>query len=77
MRRVWGNISVNEEYGYAEGVVFTPEGIVEVFTHVGDGVRQITLLRMVKKGFVYAERIEKKYSVRGLSVVAHRFAKKV
>jgi hypothetical protein len=61
------------EHEFYEGCVFTPLGIVWVYSQ--GGKRPWTLLQIVKNGRVIERQIKKAYSARGLSIIAHRFIK--
>jgi hypothetical protein len=69
--RPWGGISQNKEDGYAEGVVFTPNGIVDVYSQDGD---PHTVLRVVIDGRLHQRNIHKAYTKRGLVTLATRYA---
>lgn len=72
INRVWKHPA-----GYLEGCVFTPSGIVNVYSQGGDSEVPSTNLDFVWEGRLYSRRIDKRYSRRGLVTVAHRYAEEI
>lgn len=77
--KVFSSVSTNNEWNFEDGIIFTPQGIVHVYSQ-GDkekNHKQSTFLRMIYKGRMYLQRRKKRYSKRGLAIIAGKFAREV
>lgn len=75
--RTFAHTQQNKTYGYIEGVVFTPFGIVHVISQgIADG-RDLTTVKFVKDEQMYTHESYKKYKETGLAVLAGKFIRQV
>lgn len=84
--KVFGARSSVEQHGdaeggyYYDGAVFTPDGIVLVYSqgwHTGGRLKPASTFRVVVRGREYAEVHDHAYTPRALAVIARRFARKI
>lgn len=63
---------------YWIGSVITPVGIVEVYAQSSErNGGSFTTLRVVKSGYAHERRYPRTHTDRGLTIIAHRFAKEI
>ena len=75
---VWSNITFDKEWHYFTGTVFTPLGMIDVYSQDSfRGSNPSTTLRFTYKGRMYHRYINRAYTARGLAILAHRFAKEI
>jgi hypothetical protein len=72
LNRVWRHPS-----GYLEGCVITEHGIVAAYSQGGENESASTNLQFVWEGRLYSRSIEKRYTARGLVMLANRYARDV
>jgi hypothetical protein len=63
--------------GYFEGCVFTPNGIVNVYSQGGESETPSTNLDFVWEGRLHSRRIPRRFTRRGLVTVANRYAEEI
>lgn len=68
-------ITHEKEYDYLDGVVYTPLGIVSVYSQGDAKHRKFSSFRCILNGEYYLATVMKRYSKLGLSRVAHKFIK--
>ncbi len=79
MQNTFSSISTNKEWNYEDGIVFTPHGIVHVYSQ-GDEEkkhRPHTYIRFVYQGRMHIRTLNKKYTRRGLAIMAGKFIREV
>lgn len=69
--------SISNSNGYSEGVVFTPNGIVQVYSQGNENVVSNTTLQFVHNGMCYTRNFNRRYSCRYLKTLSIRFANEV
>lgn len=63
---------------YLDGSVFTPDGIVHAYAQgSGSSIFPHTKLDFVWKNTVYSKSFNKRYSKRGIAMLARKFAKEI
>ena len=70
-------ISFDKEYNYLEGTVTTPYGMVSVYSQGDEKSSAYTRLDIVINGRQFSRSIYRRYTQRGLVVVAGRFAEEI
>jgi len=68
-------ISFNKEYNFLDGSVITPYGMVSVYSHGDEKSSGYTRLDTVIDGRRFSRSIYRRYTRRGLVVVAGRWLK--
>jgi hypothetical protein len=75
IKRSYSRISLNREYDYLHGIVATPICMVDVYSQGSKNSKPHTRIDFVLYGTHYSKTIKKRYTERGLSILANRLVR--
>lgn len=68
---------VRGEHPYTTGAVGTPLGFVTIYSQVGAGEKTMTRFDFIHKGRLQMRTVPRIFTERGLSIMAHRYAREI